>query len=258
MQEKVSIKNQRGLNLATVVHMPDGAVAGKFPAMILLHGFTGYKEEEHIVSLADELVQKGIMAIRFDASGFGESEGTIERDFRLSNYIQDADAVYQYVVSRPDVDARRIGIWGHSMGGMVAVITAAAHPAIKLACVISSPSRMGSSDKLSKAMPEWKRTGWYERESPRFGTLRIPYAFMEDAQKWNMFEYVPKVKAPLLVVWGTKDVNVRPEQTKEIFERAHQPKEAIEIPGMDHYYKNNKVILSQVNGAVAEFITKNM
>jgi len=81
---RVSITNERGLRLAGVVHLPTGK--GKCPAVILLHGFTGYKEEEHNIFLARDLVKRGFFVLRFDTSGSGESEGSMKDDYRMTNY----------------------------------------------------------------------------------------------------------------------------------------------------------------------------
>lgn len=53
LAEKIKVKNNKGLNLSTVLERPNKN--GKFPTVILLHGFTGYKEEKHIVLLAKNL-----------------------------------------------------------------------------------------------------------------------------------------------------------------------------------------------------------
>lgn len=46
MEEKIFIKNSKGLKLASIIHYPDGEK--QYPAIIILHGFTGYKEEAHL------------------------------------------------------------------------------------------------------------------------------------------------------------------------------------------------------------------
>jgi|GEM_PF-2852341 len=66
MITKAKVKNIKGLNLTTVVHSPNKE--SKYPAIILLHGFKGYKEEENIIQLATDSAENGFVAIRFDAS----------------------------------------------------------------------------------------------------------------------------------------------------------------------------------------------
>src|SRR5947209_4643858 len=100
MAESVQITNHRSLKLAGELHLPSSNAPR--PAVILLHGFTGYKQEGHIVAMGEALAGAGIVAIRFDASGFADSEGTLEDDYRFSNYLQDAEDVLAWLGARDD------------------------------------------------------------------------------------------------------------------------------------------------------------
>lgn len=119
MQKKEFIPNKNGLKLAAILHKPDSS--GIFPAVILLHGFSGDKEEGHIKQLAVDLAKNDFVAIRFDASGYAESEGKTEEDYRLTNYFSDTKSVYKYLKNLPYVDKDRIGIFGHSVGAMLVI-----------------------------------------------------------------------------------------------------------------------------------------
>jgi dienelactone hydrolase len=92
VEETISILNNKKHMLAALIHKP--AKKGKFPAVILLPGFRRTKDDVLIKQLAIKLANSNIVAIRFDPSGFGESEGEIERDYRLSNYFSDTESVY--------------------------------------------------------------------------------------------------------------------------------------------------------------------
>src|SRR5271170_4350341 len=107
MEERVRIKNRRGLKIDAVIHRPEKVES--IPCVMLLHGFLGCKDEEHIQAFAHALTSAGLAAIRFDASGFHESEGSPEEDFRVTNYLADVEDVYLYVRQLPFVDRARIG-----------------------------------------------------------------------------------------------------------------------------------------------------
>lgn len=255
MGEEVFIQNQKGQKLAAIIHKPQGKE--KFPSIILLHGFTGYKEEKHIETLAKDLADNGYVAIRFDASGFGESGGTTEEDFRFSNYLKDTAGIFEFLKSQNFVDKERIGIWGHSMGGMLSIIYAANKPEVKAVCSVSAPTLMGTSDWLGSTLDEWRITGWFNKVSSRGGEqLRIPYAFIEDAQKYNVLDYVTQVKQPILIILGKDDDVVRPDDTRTIFDKANEPKKLIEIENMDHDYKNHPELIRKVNKVVIDFFKK--
>lgn len=258
MEEKISISNLKGQKISTIVHKPQKE--GKSPAVILMHGFTGYKEEKHIETLARDLAENGYVAIRFDASGFGESGGTTEEDFRFSNYLKDTASIFEFLKSQNFVDQTRIGIWGHSMGGMLAIIFAAQNPEIKAICSVSAPTTMmGTTDYLRGVINQWKTTGWFEKVTSRDRSkIRIPYAFMEDVQKYNALDFVVKVYQPILFILGKKDDAVLPNDTRKIFEKANKPKQIIEIGRMGHDYKNNLKFIRQVNQRVISFFKENL
>ena len=256
MEEKIFLKNKAGLKLAAVLHKPNGE--GKFPAAILLHGFTGYKEEGHIEEMARDLARKGIGAVRFDASGYGESEGTLDHDYRFSNYMTDTQLVFDYLSKLDWVDKSRMGVCGQSMGGIQAILLASNNPQIKAVVAISAPTKMGSTDDLKGKYSEWKRVGYTERISSRFGKIRVPYAFIEDASKWDALDYVGKISCPVLVIWGTKDVNVTAGSTKQIFDKANEPKESWEVEGMDHYPKRSPELLKKIIEKVVDFFNASL
>lgn len=253
MEEKVFIKNNRGLKLAAVVHRPEGK--GKFPAVILLHGFLGDKDLASFESMARQLCANNIVAIRFDASGFNESEGTVENDYRLTNYKADLGSVYKYLKLQSFVDSRRVGLCGQSMGGLLAVVFASQHPEIKAIGVISSPVKMNVLK-----IPKIKGEKFFDRESFKFGTVKIPYEFVDDAEQYDAVKSVPKVKGKLLFVWGTDDKVVPWQETKKIFEAGHEPKEFFEVASMGHkYYREGPPeIMGIVDEKVVEFFKKSL
>ena len=250
MEERVSILNKKKQKLAAVIHRP--TKHGQFPAIILLPGFRGTKEEGHIKELAVALAQNNIVAIRFDASGFGESEGDTEKDYRLSNYFSDTESVYAYLKTLPYVDRNHIGLYGHSMGAMLVVLFAAKHPEIQASVSVSPPYVMRTKQRIETIWIGWEKNGYLEKV--RNGkTVKIPWEFLTDADKYNALQEVTKIKIPLLFILGTKDINVLPEETKALYEKANQPKQLLEVKAMDHFYKNFPEKLSFVNNEIIKF-----
>lgn len=256
MQKHLYIKNRKGLRLAAIIQRP--SKVGIFPFVILLHGFKGYKEEKTYSELEKELAKHGIGSIRFDASGFGESDGTLEDNYRFSNHICDVEDVNKYILNLKCVDKKRIGICGQSMGGMQAIVFASKHPKLKALCIISSPDKMATTDRLSKVLKKWEKNGYLKETSSKYEPIKIPYSFIEDAMKWNMLDYIKSIRTPLLVIIGKDDKVVLPNQTRKIYKLANQPKRILELEGMDHFYKNNSQILKKVNLLITDFFINNL
>lgn len=251
MEERVSIKNKRNLNLSAIFHFPGKTI--KYPAVIVLHGFAGYKEEPHIESLASALQKKNIAAVRFDMSGLGESEGSLEEDYRLGHYLEDIDAVFNQLVTQFFIDPHSIGIVGHSMGGKAALLYAAQNPLVRAVSAISSPPQLSDAAAFKNDLAEWRKTGWLDHNSSRFGFISFPYAFIKDAMRHDVRKVAKHIKQPKLIVWGTADKNVLPTETEELYDFLDEPKESFIIKGMDHYYKNDPKLTKTVNDKVVSF-----
>lgn len=117
MIKKVSFKNKQGQKIVGILNIPKGKPP--FPAVIICHGFKGYKEQQHLKTLATSLAAKGILAFRFDfGNGVGESYGKLE-NISFSQYLKDLKTAIDYLLKQKIVDRRRIGLAGHSLSGQL-------------------------------------------------------------------------------------------------------------------------------------------
>ena len=129
--------------------------SGPFPVVIFLHGTGGSKEDRYVKRMLFELSKKGFMAVGIDARFHGERvPGGAHRSKEYSEAITQAwenkdpahqthpfyyDTVYDlwrlidYLVTRPDVDPKRIGMTGISMGGIETWLAASVDKRIKVA-----------------------------------------------------------------------------------------------------------------------------
>lgn len=249
------IPNGKGLNLSTELYIP-GSETEPHPTVLLFHGFTGYKESPDLVDLSKKLAEKGICAVRFTASGFGDSDGTIDQNYRFSNHRNDAERIYDYVSHEPYVAVEKIGIYGNSLGGKLAVLFAAAHPEIRALCITSAPVSMYQT-MYKDLLPEWEKTGYFEKISGRTNTpVRIPYAFIVD-EELPTHDVLAAAKrlTPMkaLVIAGEEDTEVPKEETERIFEAMACRAEFRVIPGMVHKYKSQPDIMERVNQSITAF-----
>ena len=93
----ISIDGDHG-KLAATLQTPAGQE--NYPLVIIMHGFTGNKDESLLITLADDLEKEGIASLRFDFNGHGKSEGRFQ-DMTVPNEIDDAKHVYEYVKGFP-------------------------------------------------------------------------------------------------------------------------------------------------------------
>ncbi|HVZ94502.1 MAG TPA: alpha/beta fold hydrolase, partial [Phycisphaerales bacterium] len=98
---------------------PQGRVPGDppAPAVIHCHGNAGNVEDHQVFS--DFVSHAGLGVLLFDYRGFGNSDSCsiISR----GGCMCDAEAALDYLLTRPDVDRHRIGVYGYSLGGAFAL-----------------------------------------------------------------------------------------------------------------------------------------
>lgn len=150
VQRDVRFSNPAGHNeLAGALSMPNGK--GPFPAVVLVSG-TGYNTRHEDVAghkvflvLADALNRKGFAALRYDKRGVGGSSGDYEAA-TTADFASDAEAGVAWLRTQPEIDARRIGVLGHSEGGVIAPAVAARDKGVAFVVMIAGPCIRG--DKL--------------------------------------------------------------------------------------------------------------
>lgn len=127
-REWVSIDNN-GTQILGVLHRP---MTENPPVVLVLHGFASSKHGSNrcYVTLAEQLAQAGIATLRFDFRGSGDSEGSLDKA-SFEDLISDAVAMAEYVSSVDGVDEGRIGFFGASLGGAIAVQASAQSQAAK-------------------------------------------------------------------------------------------------------------------------------
>jgi pimeloyl-ACP methyl ester carboxylesterase len=134
---------QRDVRLAGTLHLPAGA--GPHPALVVLHLASGGERSHPFYQhLTTRLPAAGIAVALYDRRGAGKSGGNFDTaDFET--LAADGVAVADALAARPDIDARRIGVYGISQGSWLAPIVAARRPATACLVVVSgsgvSPAR---------------------------------------------------------------------------------------------------------------------
>ncbi len=123
----------RGTRLRAVMASPPGSARKRLPAILLvsaLHSpqLIGVPFPSLARDLAYRLARGGFRVLRFELRGFGDSEG---EDYRVTDFeseVGDNLAAAEYLARRPDVDPRRIYVFGHSTGGIEAAVLASRRP----------------------------------------------------------------------------------------------------------------------------------
>jgi hypothetical protein len=132
--------------LAGTLSVPKGD--GRFPAVVLISG-TGHNTRDEDVwghkvflVLADALNRNGFAVLRYDKRGVGGSSGNYDAA-TTADFASDAEAAVAWLRTQPQIDPKRIGVLGHSEGGIIAPAVAAADKRVAFVIMIAGPCIRG-------------------------------------------------------------------------------------------------------------------
>lgn len=121
----VVIESGKDAKLAGTLTVPEGK--GPFPAVVLISGSGQQDRDETIFGhkpfavIADRLTRDGVAVLRTDDRGMGSTTGPLGS---LDTDIADARAAFEWLRTQKEIDPKRVGLLGHSIGGVIAPIVA--------------------------------------------------------------------------------------------------------------------------------------
>lgn len=134
------------IDLQGTFSVPHGK--GPFPAVVLVAGSGPQDRDENVFNhklflvLADHLARQGIAVLRYDKRGVGKSGG-VYKGATTFDFASDTEAALRFLRTRAEVDPRKIGIVGHSEGGVIAPVVATKDPAIAFVVLLAGPGVRG-------------------------------------------------------------------------------------------------------------------
>ncbi len=159
-EEEVKIHNG-DITLAGTLSLP--VTAGPYPAVVLITGSGAQNRDEEVMGfkpfklIADYLTRSGIAVLRCDDRGVGGSTGSMEKATG-EDFANDAEAQVKYLLTRSEIDHKKIGLLGHSEGGIIAPMVAARFKDIAFIVLMAGPAVTG--DKIiSKQIDILMRAG---------------------------------------------------------------------------------------------------
>lgn len=146
IEEVTFVNEKEGNILAGTLTIPEGE--GPFPAMVLVSGSGQQNRDEELMNhrpfwvVADYLSRRGIAVLRYDDRGIGGSTGEVENATSM-DFSYDAEAAFDYLRNRKEINASKVGILGHSEGGVINFMVAARRPEVAFLISLAGPAVKG-------------------------------------------------------------------------------------------------------------------
>jgi esterase/lipase len=197
---------------------------------LFFHCFTCSKELKAIANINSALTEFGISTVRFDMTGIGSSEG----DFKETNFttqLEDTESVIEYMKEHYGMPELYIG---HSLGGAVALFTAAKYDDVKAVVTIAAPSEPNKlGQKLKRTRERSLNDGIAATE---IGGVKFEFKpqFFDDLEKYHMKSLLQHFRKPLMVMHSPADTYCDISNASEIIRNASHPKSFVSLDNIDH------------------------
>jgi dienelactone hydrolase len=201
------------------------------PCVLLLHGLGGRKEDVALLGVA--LARRGYASFAIDAAGHGERpkiDGKPVSDLTLPEFrlmagqtVVDLRRAVDFLQTRADIDGKRVGFLGVSLGGILGAVFAADEPRIKGAALWAAGGDWGKL--IIRSQHQFAQRF---RQKGVVTEAEVD-AVMKDVDPVNCVG--PNSSAPLLFINGDKDTTVPTVCTDALYAVEKAPKKRIVLPG---------------------------
>lgn len=225
--EEVTVRTPAGHVLTGTLTLPPNAGA-RVPAVVTITG-SGHQDRDEFIGVAngfrlfrqvaDTLGRRGIAVLRLDDRGINGSGGDVNGT--SADFADDIRAGIAFLRSRAEIDPARIGVVGHSEGGIIGPMVAASDPRIAAVAIMAGPAHTGRriiDFQLRQAVESDTSIAAAKRDSALHAVI-AQFDSSSGAQPWMRYflayDPVPtlrRVKQPVLVLHGATDRQVTVDQ----------------------------------------------
>jgi pimeloyl-ACP methyl ester carboxylesterase len=227
--EPVTIRTPAGITLSGTLTLPSYRASLRIPAVVLITGSGSQDRDEGIPSIgnyrpfreiADTLSRRGIAVLRLDDRGVGgSSQGPPTAT--SSDFADDIRAALAWLRTREDIDPERLGLVGHSEGGMIAPMIAVTDPKLRALVIIAGPAKTGRAISASQrryvighepSLPPEKRDSIFAAAERASEVVYAAPGWINFYVNYDPLPTARRVRVPALILQGETDAQVTPEQ----------------------------------------------
>lgn len=236
-----------GFKIKGLLAIPEGEKPeGGFPAIIFNHGYIRpetYRRKEKYVAYIAGFASKGYVVFMPDYRGHQDSEGTPLGAYFSPAYTTDSLNAFYSLAQHPDVNPKKMGMWGHSMGGHIALRAMVIKPDIKAgviwAGVVASYEDMLSNWRRDRPWSPSPRENMANRPG-RSDLINVYGSIEENRDFWESISpifFVKDISGPIQLHHGLSDSSVPWEFSKKLEETLSKESKTVEYheyEGADH------------------------
>ena len=197
---------------------------------LFAHCFSCSKDLKAIRRISSAVAGRGIVVLRFDFTGLGESEGDFA-DTHFSSNLDDLEAAAAFLRSEYEAPSLLVG---HSLGGTAVLAVAGRLPEVRAVATLAAPA---TTDQMR---------GVILRSAPELATaneavakiagrsFRLRRSLVEDLGRANVEAALGALRVPLLVLHSPDDEILGIEHAERIYAAAQQPKSLVALRSADH------------------------
>lgn len=211
---------------------------GPFPAIVLVHGSGPHDRDETVGGtkvfrdLAGGLAARGVVVLRYEKRT--KAHGTRMKDAEITvkeEVVDDALAAAALLRGQPEVDAKRVALLGHSLGGMLAPRVAAADPGLAGIAIVAGSARplhvlaleqldtlvsagVATKEQTAAMRADFEKVGALDPAKPPAAGTRlvgVPASYWLDLAGYDPVVTARGLSVPVLVLAGGRDDQVGPK-----------------------------------------------
>lgn len=246
-REVVFMNDKAGVTLSGTLTYPKDFKRGRTPVVLFVTGSGPQNRDEELffhkpfLVIADALAKAGIASLRYDDRGVGKSTGNF-REATTFDFADDAAAGLQYLRDRKEFG--KVGLVGHSEGGMIAFILGSRKKTDFIVSLAGPATRVDTMmcmqfNKLARAKGATADVVNSAENARKMLLAMNPSAWTKAFVDLDMVPYVKKVDCPVFHANGSLDLNVPAELTIPALRR--------------HLPSNRKTLIKEYGGLNHEF-----
>lgn len=220
MKKNVIFKNKNE-NIAGTLHIPSKSTSS---AVIVCHGFLRSKKDKLLADISKEICKKNIFALRFDFRGCGDSDGN-SKTYSFYSEVEDIRSAIKFL---KNMKIKKFGIVGHSHGGTSVIIASVKNK--EILAIVSIAPVASPKDKWSKNEIQEIE----EKDYIKYKGNKIGKEMWYSAKNLNLKKILKKLKIPLMIVVGSKDLPAI-KDAKTLISLSNKNRKLLIIKGGNHF-----------------------